>query len=371
MENQDNVRHVLGISGGKDSAALAIYMKNKYPNLDIDYYTCDTGKELQETYDLIEKLEGYLGKEIIKLRAAEKSLTNPFDHLLTIKGNYLPSHFSRWCTKEMKLKPFEDWIGDKPTVSYVGIRGDEDREGYISTKSNIQSIFPFRKNLWSVDVITKALNNKNRAKLAEFYAQEATNHKLNRTIEIINEPLSISFQQDKKLQMLMDLDTKAFNRVIFKFLKSTNYPLSKVADYPVLDNDDILIRDDIFSLLRESGVGVPSYYEKIEYTVDGQIGYYARSRSGCYFCFFQQKIEWVWLLEQHPQLFQLAIDYEKEGYNWIQDEPLIELMKPERIESIKREHLKRMERIQANKKSPFLTDILDEEEAVGCAACFI
>lgn len=25
------VRHVLGISGGKDSAALAIYMKQKYP----------------------------------------------------------------------------------------------------------------------------------------------------------------------------------------------------------------------------------------------------------------------------------------------------------------------------------------------------
>jgi 3'-phosphoadenosine 5'-phosphosulfate sulfotransferase (PAPS reductase)/FAD synthetase len=371
MENQNKVRHVLGISGGKDSAALAIYMKNKYPNLDIDYYTCDTGKELKETYDLIEKLEGYLGKEIIKLRAAEQSLTNPFDHLLTIKGNYLPSHFSRWCTKEMKLKPFEDWVGDRPTVSYVGIRGDEDREGYISTKSNIQSIFPFRKNLWSVDVITKALSNNNRSKLAEFYAQEATPHKLDRTVEIANEPLSISFPQDKKLQMLMDLDTKAFNRVIFKFLKSTNYPLSKVDAYPVLDNDDNLIRQDIFDLLGESGVGVPSYYEKIEYTVDGQIGYYARSRSGCYFCFFQQKIEWVWLLEQHPQLFQLAIDYEKEGYNWIQDEPLTDLMKPERVEAIKREHLKRMNRNKANTKSPFLTDILDEEEAVGCAACFI
>ena len=27
------VRHILGISGGKDSAALAIYLKNKYPQL--------------------------------------------------------------------------------------------------------------------------------------------------------------------------------------------------------------------------------------------------------------------------------------------------------------------------------------------------
>ena len=31
------VRQVLGISGGKDSAALAIYMKNKYPDLHIDF----------------------------------------------------------------------------------------------------------------------------------------------------------------------------------------------------------------------------------------------------------------------------------------------------------------------------------------------
>ena len=41
------IRHLLGISGGKDSAALAIYMKQKYPNLDSEYYTCDTGKELE------------------------------------------------------------------------------------------------------------------------------------------------------------------------------------------------------------------------------------------------------------------------------------------------------------------------------------
>ena len=39
---------------------------------------------------------------------------------------------------------------------------------------------------------------------------------------------------------------------------------------------------------------------------------YARSRSGCYFCFFQQKIEWVWLYEQHPDRFAKAMEYEKE-----------------------------------------------------------
>ena len=42
------VRHVLGISGGKDSAALAIYMKQKYPTLEVEYYNSDTGCELED-----------------------------------------------------------------------------------------------------------------------------------------------------------------------------------------------------------------------------------------------------------------------------------------------------------------------------------
>ena len=33
-----NVRHILGILGGKDSAALAIYLKKKYPSLKSEYY---------------------------------------------------------------------------------------------------------------------------------------------------------------------------------------------------------------------------------------------------------------------------------------------------------------------------------------------
>ncbi|GEM_PF-3968619 len=46
-----HIRHVLGISGGKDSAALAIYLKNRAPSLEIEYYFSDTGKELDETYE--------------------------------------------------------------------------------------------------------------------------------------------------------------------------------------------------------------------------------------------------------------------------------------------------------------------------------
>lgn len=59
--------HVLGISGGKDSAALAIYMRMYHPEIDIQYFFTDTGKELPEVYDFLNELEGVLGKEILKL----------------------------------------------------------------------------------------------------------------------------------------------------------------------------------------------------------------------------------------------------------------------------------------------------------------
>ena len=141
-------RHVLGISGGKDSAALAVYMKTKYPSINMEFYSCDTGKELDETYQLVKNLEVYLGIKIeLLLATRETSEADPFDHFLKMHGGYLPSATARWCTKKLKLDPFEKYVGNDPVVSYVGIRGDEEREGYISTKSNIQSIFPFRKSI--------------------------------------------------------------------------------------------------------------------------------------------------------------------------------------------------------------------------------
>jgi len=40
------VRHILALSGGKDSSALAVFMKDKVPQM--EYVFCDTGDELAE-----------------------------------------------------------------------------------------------------------------------------------------------------------------------------------------------------------------------------------------------------------------------------------------------------------------------------------
>ncbi|PSG88315.1 phosphoadenosine phosphosulfate reductase domain-containing protein [Aurantibacter aestuarii] len=372
------VKHLLGISGGKDSAALSIYMSKKYPTLDIEYYTCDTGKELKETYDLIGRLNSVLGRDIELYKSMEEDnspMKNPFDHFLAIYGGYLPSATARWCTNKMKLEPFESYVGDVPTISYVGIRGDENREGYISKKENIQTIFPFRKNIWSEDVIKKLLSNSNIENVKAYYLEFSDKNILDTALQYVEQPISPKFTQTQKLNALMDVDLRLFNKIVFEFLKTTDYPIGKLDVFPLIDNDEIIGIDDVFQILEESGVGIPAYYKPIEYQVeiDGEIkkGTYSRSRSGCFFCFYQQKIEWVWLLEQHPELYAKAITYEKEGYSWM-EERLEDLEKPERVAAIKKEHYLRMNRQKKKYRTgqSWQDEILDAE-GEGCASCFI
>ena len=140
----NKVRHVLGLSGGKDSAALAVHMNNNYPNIPVEYYFTDTGYELSETYDYLDKLKTRLDKPIKYIQP-----TNSFDYYMKKYNNFLPSHTARWCTIEMKLKSFEQWI--KPSLdlgtevfTYIGIRFDErGRIGYKPTNELIKPKFPF------------------------------------------------------------------------------------------------------------------------------------------------------------------------------------------------------------------------------------
>ncbi len=386
------VRQVIGISGGKDSAALAIYLNNKYPEMDFTYYSADTGRELAETYTLIEQLEIELGATIETLESIDyknQNLDSVFDYYLDQYNNYLPSQMARWCTKKMKIEPFEQWLGEKPTISYVGIRGDEDREGYISTKPHIQSIFPFRKNIWSIDVTNLFLKAEPEL-IKGFMRTNLSAQKLNKVIEIYDRKLNFAFTKEKKINAIIDVDIKGFNYIIFDFLKTTELPVGKLDHFPLIDNTEILIRKDIFEIIENSAVDLPGYYTPLPYEVDGEKGQYSRSRSGCFFCFYQQKIEWVWLLENHPLLYEKAMDYEKEGYNWAESESLKELSQPERVASIKREHLKRMKAKYANMESAtdwqdnilgvsknkdtnndFWLQELKDAEGDGCASCFI
>ena len=78
-------RHVLGLSGGKDSAALAIYLRDKYPELHekIEYFFTDTGAELAEVYEFLDRLRFFL-------RKIERSSGKDFDHWLNVYNGFLP-----------------------------------------------------------------------------------------------------------------------------------------------------------------------------------------------------------------------------------------------------------------------------------------
>lgn len=144
--NQNPVRHILNVSGGKDSSAMALLMAGRVRSFEhfrqegMEYLFCDTQKELPETYEYLSRLEAELGTKIIYLNAKAG-----FDHWHKVFGGFLPSPRNRWCTKLLKLKPFEAHVGDDPVISYVGLRADEDRIGYISTKPNIKTRYPLRE----------------------------------------------------------------------------------------------------------------------------------------------------------------------------------------------------------------------------------
>ena len=114
--------HVLGLSGGRDSAALAVWMRDHLPELNVQYFFTDTGKELPEVYDYLGRLEGFLGKTIEMLNPGRD-----FDFWLAEYGHFLPSPRTRWCTRQLKIHPFQKWL--KPHLdagvevhSYVAIR---------------------------------------------------------------------------------------------------------------------------------------------------------------------------------------------------------------------------------------------------------
>ena len=252
------VRHLLGLSGGKDSSALAIYLRDKVPEM--EYFFADTGAELPETLAFIDLLEDYLGKPIKKLNAGRD-----FDYYFKLNNNFLPSPRQRWCTISLKLIPFEDFVGDDDAISYIAIRADEPtRTGYISKKQNIKTRFPFK--------------------------------------------------------------------------------------------DDGVNKEDVTKILESSGLGLPEYYKW-------------RSRSGCYFCFFQRQEEWVGLRKNHPELFEKAKQYEKmdektgKQYTWNPEGSLEVLL--EKTETAKSVHNK------AKSKKLIDNVIIENSEEDSCLICML
>jgi 3'-phosphoadenosine 5'-phosphosulfate sulfotransferase (PAPS reductase)/FAD synthetase len=239
-----DARHILPLSGGKDSTALAVYLLRRFPEVPFEPVFTDTGTELPETYEYLSRFEAILDVAVTRVTALDmlgirlKGSRTPFDVVLNeYYGHFLPSPQARWCTRMLKIKPFEHHVGADRAYSYIGIRADEQRSGYlpgrkpilISERSNIIPVYPFR--------------------------------------------------------------------------------------------DANMGLDEVKAVLQDSGLGLPPYYKW-------------RTRSGCYFCFYQQIGEWQGLKEEHPDLFERAKRYERaengRTYTWVDGRSLSDIEKLER-----------------------------------------
>ena len=117
--------------------------------------------------------------------------------------------------------------------------------------------------------------------------------------------------------------------------------------------NDGLIKKDIIEILDKSGLGLPRYMEW-------------KSRSGCFFCFYQSKLEWINLYEKHPDLYKKAMDYEfkdckeiKNGsFGWRSDITLEEMIKPENIKKIKESYDKKANKKKAKTANNTLLEII-------------
>lgn len=139
------MRHIHTISG-KDSLASAIVMLRDEPDLPMEYVWNDTGWELPEVHEWIEKVELFLGKPIVR---SGDNLTD-----IVAEQGLLPSHQRRFCTRLAKIKPMQEFVGQQPYTLYLGLRADEDDRitGMVETKWE-KHRFPLKeKGMAFVDV---------------------------------------------------------------------------------------------------------------------------------------------------------------------------------------------------------------------------
>jgi len=125
--------NIVSFSGGKDSTALLLMMKEKGIQID-EIIFCDTGKEFPAMYPHIEKVEQYIRMPITVIRADKSFDYWMFDHVKTkgkSKGSIgygWPLLKSRWCTDRMKQAPVNKYLKckyDDDFVEYIGYAFDE------------------------------------------------------------------------------------------------------------------------------------------------------------------------------------------------------------------------------------------------------
>ena len=147
---------LLSVSGGKDSTAMILYMKEIAIDQDkLEYVFMDTGWESVETYSYLDYLESNLDIKINRIRAKVKIKDEHEDIYRTclnlmgrehssfvatiLNKTMFPAGAFQWCTSILKIDPFKLFLNelDYQPISCVGIRRAESKR-----RSNYSECFP-------------------------------------------------------------------------------------------------------------------------------------------------------------------------------------------------------------------------------------
>ncbi len=144
--------HVIALSGGKDSTAMALRLAELYPEREFVRLITPTGNELPDMFAHWKMLGGRLGPLT--------PIVSGTLHSIIDSEQMIPNWRARFCTRMLKIEPYAAWLMQQSEhydtiYSYVGIRADEEEReaGDYTAVPGVQMVFPMREWGWSITYV--------------------------------------------------------------------------------------------------------------------------------------------------------------------------------------------------------------------------
>lgn len=149
------MKHIISLSGGKDSTAMALRMAEVEPR-EYEYLITPTGNELPEMFEHWKKLSELLGKPLT-VQTAGMGL-----HRAIREQKMIPNHAARWCTRTLKIEVAQQYLCTiAPATTYVGLRADEEeRAGMYGEIADVTKRYPLREWGWKLADVLAYLESK-------------------------------------------------------------------------------------------------------------------------------------------------------------------------------------------------------------------
>lgn len=152
----NKTKHIVCLSGGKDSTAMGLRLRELYPGRKFIFIFTPTGDELPYMIEHLNNIEKRLNSPILRLSHPKyPTIYDLIDHF-----QMLPNFRARWCSRILKIEVAQEFYqNNKPAIVYVGLRADElSRKGNKLFDKNIIQSFPMKEWGWNINHILTYLD---------------------------------------------------------------------------------------------------------------------------------------------------------------------------------------------------------------------